>query len=44
MSSLFIPVSLLSVSSLLIALVLHAGGHGDHGQIVGVHDVVDVAG
>jgi hypothetical protein len=24
--------------------VLHAGGHGHHGQVVGVHDVVDVAG
>jgi hypothetical protein len=28
----------------VVALVLHARGHGHHGQVVGVHDVVDVAG
>ena len=28
----------------VVALVLHAGVEGDHGQVVGVHDVVDVAG
>ena len=28
----------------VVALVLHSGGQGDHGQVVGVHDVVDVAG
>ena len=29
---------------IVVALVLHSGGQGDHGQIVSVHDVVDVAG
>ena len=28
----------------IVALVLHPGGHRHHGQVVGVHDVVDVAG
>jgi hypothetical protein len=29
---------------IVVALMLHAGGHRHHGQVVGVHDVVDVAG
>jgi len=28
----------------IVALMLHPGGHGDHPQVVGVHDVVDIAG
>ena len=28
----------------VVALVLHTGIQGDHGQVMGVHDVVDVAG
>jgi hypothetical protein len=28
----------------VVALMLHTRGHGHHGQVVGVHDVVDVAG
>jgi hypothetical protein len=28
----------------VVSLVLHAGGQGDHGQVVGVHHGVDVAG
>jgi hypothetical protein len=29
---------------IVIAFMLHPGGQGHHGQVVGVHDVVDVAG
>ncbi len=28
----------------VVSFMLHAGGHGHHAQVVGVHDVVDVAG
>ncbi len=29
---------------IVVSLVLHAGGQRHHGQVVGVHDIVDVAG
>jgi hypothetical protein len=38
------PVRRCKLLVVVVALVLHAGGHGHHGQVVGVHDVVDVAG
>ena len=28
----------------VVAFMLHAGGQGHHGQVVGVHDVIDIAG
>ena len=29
---------------IVVSFMLHTGGHGHHAQVVGVHDVVDVAG
>jgi len=35
------PIQLLVI---VVALMLHASGQGHHSQVVGIHDVVDVAG